>query len=136
MYCLGKGLVFLSKKVMERFRNPTNVGAIRNADGVGQSGDPSLGSYVKLYIKVKNSTITDARFKAFGSAATIATASVVSEMLEGKSIEQASAISWSEIAEALGGLPPSEMSFAELGHEAVRSAVDDFVQRRGHLDLK
>lgn len=131
MYCLGKGLYFLSKKAMERLRNPRNVGVIENPDGFGHLGDPSYGINLELYIKVKDNTITDAKFKAFGCAATIATVSMVSEMLEGKSIEQALDISDKEIAEALDGLPPSRMHCAELGHELIKSAVDDFIQREG-----
>lgn len=131
MYCLGKGFFFLSKKVMERFSNPKNVGEIRNPDGVGYVGDPSYGFDLELYIKVKDNTITDAKFKAFGCAATIATVSMVSEMLEGKSIEQAMDISDEDIAEALDGLPPSRMHCAELGHELIKSAVDGFIRKKG-----
>jgi nitrogen fixation NifU-like protein len=116
---------------MEHLRNPRNVGVIENPDGVGYLGDPSYGFDLELYIKVKNNTITDTRFKAFGCAATIATVSMVSEMLEGKSIEQALDISDKEIAEALDGLPPSRMHSAELGHKLIKSAVDDFIQRKG-----
>ncbi len=131
IYCLGKGLVFLSKKVMDHFSNPRNVGVIENPDGVGYFGDPSYGIDLELYIKVKDNTITDARFRAFGCATTIATVSMVSEMLEGKSIEQALDISDNEIAEALDGLPPSRMHCAELGHELIKSAVDNFIRKKG-----
>ncbi len=129
LYCLGKGLYFLSRKAMERLRNPPNVGVIENPDGFGHLGDPSHGFDLELYIKVKDNTITDARFKAFGCATTIATVSMVSEMLEGRSIEQALDISDKEIAEALDGLPPSRMHCAELGHELIKSAVDDYIQK-------
>ncbi|MFC1956628.1 iron-sulfur cluster assembly scaffold protein [Chloroflexota bacterium] len=131
IYCLGKGLFFLSKKVMDRLSNQRNVGVIENPDGVGYIGDPSYDIDLELYIKVKDNTITDAKFKAFGCAATIATVSMVSEMLEGKSIEQALDISDKEIAEALDGLPPSRMHCTELGHELIRSVVGDFIQRKG-----
>ena len=131
LYCLGKGLFFLSKKAMERFSNPKNVGVIENPDGVGYFRDPSYGFDLELYIKVKANTITDAKFKAFGCAATIATVSIVSEMLEGKSIEQALDISDKEIAEALDGLPPSRIHCAKLGHDLIKSAVDDFIQKKG-----
>ncbi len=131
LYCLGKGLFFLSKKAMERLRNPQNVGVIEDPDGFGHLGDPSYGINLELYIKVKDDTITDAKFKAFGCATTIATVSMVSEMLEGRSIEQALDISGNEIAEALDGLPPSRMHCAKLGHELIKSAVDDFIQRKG-----
>ena len=130
LYCLGKGLFLLSKKAMERFSNPKNVGVIENPDGVGYVGDPSYGFALELYIKVRDNTITDAKFKAFGCAATIATASMVGEMLEGKSIEQALGISDREIAEALDGLPPSRMHCAKLGHELIKAAVDDFIQKK------
>ena len=129
IYCLGKGLFFLSKKVMDRFNNPRNVGIIENPDGIGYVGDPSLGIDLELYIKVKNDIITDAKFKAFGCATTIATVSMVSEMLEGKSIEQALDISDKEIVEALDGLPPSRMHCAELGHRLIKLAVDDYVKQ-------
>ncbi len=131
LFCLGKELFFLSKKVMERLRNPRNVGVIENPDGFGHLGDPSYGFDLELYIKVNDNTITDAKFKAFGCATTIATVSMVSEMLEGRSIEQALDISDKEIVEALDGLPPSRMRSAELGHELIKSAVDDFIQRKG-----
>ena len=131
LFCLGKRLYFLSKKAMEHLRNPRNVGVIENPDGVGYLGDPSYGFDLELYIKVKDNTITDAKFKAFGCATTIATVSMVSEMLEGKSIEQALDTSDKEIDEALDGLPPSRMHCAELGHELIKSAVDDFFQRKG-----
>ena len=131
LYCLGKGLFLLSKKAMERLRNPRNVGVIEDPDGFGHLGDPAYGFDLELYIMVKDDTITAARFKAFGCAATIATVSMVSEMLEGRSIEQALDISDNEIAEALDGLPPSRMHSAELGRELIGSAVDDFIQRKG-----
>ena len=129
---MGKGLFSLSKKVMDRLSNTRNVGVIENPDGVGYVGDPSLGIDLELYIKVKENIITDAKFKAFGCAATIATVSMVSEMLEGKSTEQALSISDKEIAETLDGLPPSKMHCAELGRELIKSAVDDFIQKKGY----
>lgn len=131
LYCLGKRLFILSKKAMEHLRNPRNVGVIENPDGVGHLRDPSHGFDLELYIKVNDNTITDAKFKAFGCATTIATVSMVSEMLEGRSIEQALNISGEEIAEALDGLPPSRMHSAELGHKLIKSAVSDFIQRKG-----
>ena len=131
LYCLSKELFFLSKRAMEHFRNPRNVGVIENPNGFGHLGDPSNGIDLELYIKVEHNTITDAKFRAFGCATTIATVSMVSEMLEGRSIEQVLSISDKEIVEALDGLPPSRMHCAELGHELIKSAVDDFVQKKG-----
>lgn len=131
VYCLGKGVFSLSKSVKDHFRSPRNVGVIENPDGVGCFGDSSDGIDLELYIKVKDNTITDVRFKAFGCATTIATVSMVSEMLKGKTIEQAMNISGEEIAEALGGLPSSRMHCAELGYQLIRSAVYDFNQKKG-----
>ncbi|MFC1866495.1 iron-sulfur cluster assembly scaffold protein [Chloroflexota bacterium] len=130
IYCLGRGLFFLSRKIRDRFSNPRNVGVIENPDGVGYFSDPSHGIDLELYIKVKDNTITDAKFKALGCATIIASVSMVSEMLEGKSIEQALDISGEEIAEALDGLPSSRMHSAELGRELVKSAIDEFIQSK------
>jgi len=129
---MGNGLFSFSKKVMERFSNPINAGKIENPDGVGYVSDPSHGIDLEIYIKVKDDIITDARFKAFGCAATIATISMVSEMLEGKSLEQALAISDNEISNALDGLPPSKKHCTELGRELIKSAIDDFLQKKAH----
>ena len=122
---MAKGLFNFSKKILERFSNPQNVGRIVNPDGIGYVSDPSHGIDLELYIKINNSLITEAKFKAFGCAATIATISMVSEMLEGKSIDQALAISEDEISAALHGLPPSKMHCARLGRELIVSAIDD-----------
>jgi nitrogen fixation NifU-like protein len=129
LYCLGRELYFLSKRAMERLRNPPNVGVIEDADGVGRIGDAADGFDLELYIRVAGDTITDARFKAFGCAATIATVSMVSEMLEGRSLSEALDISDEEIAEALDGLPPARMHSAALGRLLVRAAVDDYRRR-------
>ena len=120
----------LSKKVVDNFSNPKNVGEIKNPDGIGHTGDPSWGIDLELYIRVENNTIIDTKFKAFGCAVTIATSSMISEMLKGKSIEQALSISDQEIAEALDGLPPPKMYCAELGRELVKSAIDDFISQQ------
>ena len=124
-------MFFLSRKIRDRFSNPRNVGVIENPDGVGYIGDPSYGFDLELYIKVKDNTITDAKFKAFGCVTTIAIVSMVSEMLEGRSIEQALNVSDKEIVEALGGLPSSKMHYSGLGHELIQSAVNDFIQKEG-----
>ncbi len=136
LFCFGKELFFLGKKVKDHFSNPRNVGEIENPDGVGYFGNLSHSINLELYIRVEDSVITDAKFKAFGCATTIATISMVSEMLEGKSIDEALDISDKEIAEALDGLPPSRMHCAEIGHELIKSAVGDFIQRKGSLFTK
>jgi nitrogen fixation NifU-like protein len=116
---------------MDRFSHPQNVGKIENPDAIGYIGDPSRGVDLELYIKVKDGIITDAKFKAFGCAATIATISMVSDMLKGITIEQALAISDKDIAKALDGLPTTKMYCAKLGCELIKSAVDDFIQKKG-----
>jgi nitrogen fixation NifU-like protein len=115
-----------STKVMEHFRNPRNVGKIENPDGVGHVGNPVCGDIMELYIKVKNDIITDAKFKTFGCGAAIATSSMVTELVKGKSINEALTISNKAVAEALGGLPSIKMHCSVLAEEALKSAIDDY----------
>ena len=115
-----------SDKVMEHFRNPRNVGDMENPDGVGHVGNPTCGDIMELYIRVSDSTIVDAKFKTFGCGAAIATSSMVTEMVKGKSIEEALEISNRAVAEALDGLPPVKMHCSVLAEEAVKSAIDDY----------
>lgn len=119
-----------SKKVMEHFKNPRNVGDIENPDGVGHAGNPVCGDIMELYIKVDNGTITDAKFKTFGCGAAIATSSMVTEMVKGKTIEEALAISNRTVAEALDGLPPVKMHCSVLAEEALKSAINDYLAKR------
>jgi len=118
-----------SQKVMEHFRNPRNVGEMENPDGIGHVGNPVCGDIMELYIKVKDDTIIDARFKTFGCGAAIATSSMVTEMVKGKSIKEALEISNRAVAEALGGLPPVKMHCSVLAEEALRSAIDDYLKK-------
>lgn len=120
-----------NNKVIDHFRRPRNVGEITSPDGVGHVGDPSRGIDIELYIKVEDSTIIDAKFKAFGCAATIATTSMISQMLKGKRIQQALMISDDEISQALDGLPSDKMHCAKLGRELIKSAIDDFFNNQG-----
>jgi len=115
-----------SAKVMEHFRNPKNVGKIENPDGIGHVGNPVCGDIMELYIKVENGTIRDAKFKTFGCGAAIATSSMVTELVKGKSINEALAISNKAVAEALGGLPSIKMHCSVLAEEALKSAIDDY----------
>jgi nitrogen fixation NifU-like protein len=115
-----------SEEVMEHFRNPRNVGDMENPDGTGHVGNPVCGDIMELYIKVKDSIITDAKFKTFGCGAAIATSSMVTEMVKGKTIDKALEISNKAVAEALGGLPPTKMHCSVLAEEALRSAIDDY----------
>lgn len=118
-----------SEKVMEHFRNPRNVGEIENPDGIGYVGNPVCGDIMELYIKVKNNIIVDAKFKTFGCGAAIATSSMVTELVKGKSIDEALAISNKAVAEALGGLPPIKMHCSVLAEEALKSAIDDYFKK-------
>ncbi|MGQ9545580.1 MAG: Fe-S cluster assembly scaffold protein NifU [Dehalococcoidia bacterium] len=120
-----------SEKVMDHFKNPRNVGEIENPDGVGHVGNPVCGDIMELYIKVKDDVIVDAKFKTFGCGAAIATSSMVTEMVKGKSIEEALRISNKAVAEALDGLPPVKMHCSVLAEEALKSAIEDYRKRSG-----
>jgi len=127
-----------SEKVMEHFMNPRNVGEIPDADGVGTVGNPVCGDIMRMYIKVENNVLTDVKFKTFGCGAAIATSSMATELIKGKTIEEALALTNKAVAEALGGLPPVKMHCSVLAEEAVQSAIDDYLKKttgKG-LDLK
>jgi nitrogen fixation NifU-like protein len=119
-----------SEKVMDHFKNPRNVGEMENPDGVGHVGNPVCGDIMELYIKVKDDTIVDAKFKTFGCGAAIATSSMVTEMVKGKRLEEALKISNKAVAEALDGLPAVKMHCSVLAEEALRSAIDDYLKRQ------
>lgn len=119
-----------SEKVMEHFRNPRNVGAIEDADGMGKVGNPVCGDIMELTIKVDDGVITDARFRTFGCGAAIATSSMVTELVKGKTVEDAMSISNRAVAEALGGLPPIKMHCSALAEQALRSAIQDYMDRQ------
>jgi len=119
-----------SQKVMEHFMHPRNVGQIENADGVGHVGNPICGDIMELYIKVKNNIIVDAKFKTFGCGAAIATSSMVTELVKGKTIEQALEISNRTVAEALDGLPPVKMHCSMLAEEALKLAIEDYRKKQ------
>lgn len=118
-----------SNKVMDHFRNPRNVGEIENPDGVGYVGNPVCGDIMEMYIKVKDKIITDVKFKTFGCGAAIATSSMATEMIKGKSIDEALALTNKAVAEALGGLPAVKLHCSVLAEEAVRSAIDDYLKK-------
>jgi len=127
-----------STKVMEHFANPRNVGEIPDADGIGKVGNPVCGDIMNMYIKVKDNVITDVKFKTFGCGAAIATSSMATEMIKGKTIDEALKLTNEAVAEALGGLPKVKMHCSVLAEQAVRSAVDDYLRKttgKG-LDLK
>ena len=116
-----------SDRVMDHFMNPRNVGEIENPDGVGHVGNPICGDIMVLYIKVNDNTIVDAKFKTFGCGAAIATSSMVTEMVKGRSIDDALKISNKAVAEALDGLPPIKMHCSVLAEEALKSAIENYL---------
>ena len=120
-----------SSKVMDHFAHPHNVGEIENADGVGTVGNPVCGDVMRLYIKVENDIITEAKFKTFGCGAAIATSSMVTDLVKGKSIKEALQISNAAVAEALGGLPKVKMHCSVLAEEALKSALNDYYKKKG-----
>lgn len=119
-----------SEKVMDHFRNPRNMGAMENPDGVGKVGNPVCGDIMELYIRVENDVITDAKFMTFGCGAAIATSSMVTELVKGKSLDEALKISNATVAEALDGLPPVKMHCSVLAEDALRAAIDDYRKRK------
>ncbi len=123
-----------SEKVMEHFRNPRNVGEMESPDGIGHVGNPVCGDIMELYIRVVDHVITDARFKTFGCGAAIATSSMVTELVKGKTIEEALELSNRAVAEALGGLPPIKMHCSVLAEEALKSAIEDYLQKHPKPD--
>lgn len=122
-----------SEKVMEHFKNPRNVGEIKDADGIGNVGNPVCGDIMRLYIKVKDGVIVDAKFKTFGCGAAISTSSMVTELVKGKTVREALEISNRAVAEALGGLPPIKMHCSVLAEQALKAAIDDYMKKHGKL---
>jgi len=120
-----------SEKVMDHFANPRNVGEIPDASGVGTVGNPVCGDIMRMYIKVENNVIVDAKFKTFGCGAAIATSSMVTELVKGKTIDEALKISNKAVAEALGGLPAIKMHCSVLAEEALRSALQNYYEKQG-----
>lgn len=120
-----------SDKVMDHFMHPRNVGEIPDASGIGNVGNPICGDVMRMYIKVENDIIVDAKFKTFGCGAAIATSSIATEMIKGKSIDDALKLSNKAVAEALDGLPPVKMHCSVLAEEALRAAIRDYFQKIG-----
>lgn len=118
-----------SEKVIEEFSNPQNVGEIENADGVGLVGSESCGDIMKLFIKVENGVIVDAKFKTFGCGAAIASSSVATQMIKGKTIDEALAITNKQVIEKLGGLPPVKIHCSVLAEEALKAALEDYKKK-------
>ncbi|MDK2927175.1 MAG: nitrogen fixation protein NifU [Bacillota bacterium] len=120
-----------NEKVMEHFMHPRNVGEIENPDGTGQVGNPVCGDIMKIFLRIKDGRIEDIKFKTFGCGAAIATSSMVTEMVKGKTLDEALAISNKAVAEALGGLPPQKLHCSNLAADALHAAIEDYKARQG-----
>jgi len=120
-----------SDKVMDHFKNPRNVGEIENPDGVGEVGNPVCGDIMKIFLKITNNVITDAKFKTFGCGAAIASSSMATELVKGKTLEEAWEVSNKAVAEALEGLPPIKMHCSVLAEEGIHMAINDYRKKKG-----
>ncbi|HJA69004.1 MAG TPA: Fe-S cluster assembly scaffold protein NifU [Firmicutes bacterium] len=123
-----------SEKVMDHFSNPRNVGEIENADGVGTVGNAKCGDIMKMFLEVEDGVIKDVKFKTFGCGAAIATSSMATEMIKGKTLKEALKLTNKAVAEALDGLPEVKMHCSLLAEEAVKAAIDDYLKK--HPEVK
>ena len=117
--------------VMDHFMNPRNVGEIPDADGIGEVGNAKCGDIMKMYIKVKDNKIDDVKFETFGCGSAIASSSMATEMIKGKTIDEALAVTNKQVVEALGGLPAHKLHCSVLAEESIKSAVTDYYDRNG-----
>lgn len=120
-----------TEKVMDHFLNPRNMGEIPDADAIGEVGNAKCGDIMKMYLKIDNNIITDIKFKTFGCASAIATSSIATEMIKGKSIDEALKISNKAVVEELGGLPAHKIHCSVLAEQAVKAAIADFYKKNG-----
>ena len=118
-----------NKTVMDHFMNPRNLGDLPDADGVGEVGAAACGDIMKMSLKVENGRITDARFKTFGCGSAIASSSMATELIKGRTLEEAMNFSNQEVVDALGGLPPVKIHCSVLAEEALKAALEDYVKR-------
>jgi len=119
-----------SKKVMEHFMNPKNVGVIENPDGYGKVGNPICGDVMELFIRVKDDIIADIKFKTFGCGSAIATSSMITELAKGKTIDDALKITRKDVADELDGLPPQKMHCSNLAADALSEAIKDYKSKK------
>ena len=122
-------MALYSEKVMDHFENPRNVGKMPDADGIGEVGNAKCGDIMKMYLKIKDGKIEDVKFETFGCGSAIASSSMATEMIKGKRIEDALALTNKEVVDALGGLPAHKLHCSVLAEEAVKSAVQDYYER-------
>jgi len=120
-----------SKKVMEHFMNPRNVGTIENPDGYGKVGNPVCGDLMEMSIKVKDDIITDIKFKTFGCGSAIATSSMVTELAKGMHVDEAMKMTRKDVADELDGLPPQKMHCSNLAADALHEAIKDYKGKKG-----
>lgn len=124
-----------SEKVMEHFKNPQNVGELIDADGVGEVGNAKCGDIMKMYLKIEDGVIEDVKFKTFGCGSAIASSSMATELIKGKTIEEAMGITNKAVADALDGLPPIKMHCSVLAEQAIKSALIDYSKKHNiHID--
>lgn len=119
-----------NKTVMDHFMNPRNLGDLEDADGVGEVGAAACGDIMKMSLKVENGRITDARFKTFGCGSAIASSSMATELIKGRTIEEALQFSNQEVVDALGGLPPVKIHCSVLAEDAIKSAIEDYRRKK------
>jgi len=124
-------MALYSEKVMDHFRNPRNVGAIENADGVGEVGNAKCGDIMKIYLKIENDTIVDVKFETFGCGSAIASSSMATELIKGKPVSEALALTNKAVVEALDGLPAHKLHCSVLAEEAIKAALKDYYDRNG-----
>lgn len=117
-----------TKEVMEHYRNPKNVGKIDDADAIGEAGSLTCGDALKIYLKIENDIVTDAKFQTFGCGSAVASSSILTEMIIGKPLDEVKKITNKEIAEQLGGLPPEKMHCSVMGHEALENALSKYLK--------
>ena len=124
-------MALYSDIVMDHFMHPRNVGEIENPDGVGQVGNAKCGDIMKMYLKIKDGVIEDVKFETFGCGSAIASSSMATEMIKGKTIEEALAVTNRQVVEALGGLPAHKLHCSVLAEESIKSAIKDYYDRHG-----
>lgn len=124
-------MALYSEKVMDHFRNPRNVGVIEDADGVGEVGNAKCGDIMKIYLKIKDDVIEDAKFETFGCGSAIASSSMATELIKGKPVSQALALTNKAVVEALDGLPAHKVHCSVLAEEAIKKALQDYYERNG-----
>lgn len=124
-------MALYSDKVMDHFRNPRNIGVIEDADGVGEVGNAKCGDIMKIYLKIENDIIVDAKFETFGCGSAIASSSMATELIKGKPISEALALTNKAVVEALDGLPAHKIHCSVLAEEAIKKALQDYYAKKG-----